>query len=101
MFILSKTIFRFSEIPIKIPIAFFHRNKTNNPKICIEPQRTLSSSGVFKSSPGDPMFNQNREPLSLFKARMGPLPLAYQALIKLTDEIQNTVSPLYTRVPKP
>ena len=42
MFILSKTIFRFSEIPIKIPIAFFHRNKTNNPKICIEPQRTLN-----------------------------------------------------------
>ena len=40
MFILSKTIFRFSEIPIKIPIAFFHRNKTNNPKICIEPQKT-------------------------------------------------------------
>ena len=34
------------------------------------------------------MFNQNCEPLSLFKARMGPLPLAYQALIKLTHYLQ-------------
>lgn len=68
--------------------GIFHRNRKYNSKICIEPQRTLSSSGVFKSSPGDPMFNQNCEPLSLFKARMGPLPLAYQALIKLTHYLQ-------------
>ena len=26
-------------MPIKIPMSFFHRNRTNNPKICMELQK--------------------------------------------------------------
>ena len=32
-----QVIYRFSTVPIKIPVAFFHRNRTKNPKICMEP----------------------------------------------------------------
>ena len=38
-----KAIYRFGAIPIKIPMAYFHRNKTNYPKIRMEPQKTLNS----------------------------------------------------------
>ena len=40
--ILLKTINRYNAIPIKITKAF-HRNETNNSKICIEPQKTPNS----------------------------------------------------------
>ena len=36
MTILSKAIYGFTEILIKIPMAFFHSNKTNYPKICMK-----------------------------------------------------------------
>ena len=45
---LRKAIYRFSAILINIPMAFFHRNKTNYPKICMEPQKTLNSLSSFK-----------------------------------------------------
>ena len=38
MSILLKVTYRFSAITVKI-----HRNRKNNPKICMEPQKTLSS----------------------------------------------------------
>ena len=38
--ILPKAIYRFNEIAIQITHDFFHRSRTNNPKICREPQKT-------------------------------------------------------------
>ena len=43
MTILLKAIYRYKVIPIKIPMAFFHRIRTNNFKICMETQKTMSS----------------------------------------------------------
>ena len=34
-----KVIYRFNGILIKTPMAFFHRNRKNNSKICMEPQK--------------------------------------------------------------
>ena len=43
MSILSKAMCGFSTIPITIPNGIFHRNRTNSPQICLEPQKTLNS----------------------------------------------------------
>ena len=43
MTILPNTIYRFSAIPIKLPMAFFTELEQKNLKICMETQKTPNS----------------------------------------------------------
>ena len=45
---LPKAIYTFNAICMKIPIEFFHRARTNNPKIYIGPQQIQIAKTILK-----------------------------------------------------
>ena len=53
MTILPKAIYRFSAIPIKIPMIFFTEVEVKNPKICMKPQRIQRAKAVPRNKNQD------------------------------------------------
>ena len=48
MTIYPKAIYRFSAIPIKLPMTFFHRIRTKKLAICMETQKTSNSKAILR-----------------------------------------------------
>ena len=52
MNILPNAIYKFNVIPIKLPMAFFHRTGTKNFTIHMETQKTLNNQAVLRKKNG-------------------------------------------------
>ena len=52
MTVLPKAIYRFSVIPIKLPMAFFTRLEQKTFTICMEIQKTPTSQGILRKKNG-------------------------------------------------
>ena len=52
MAILPKAIYRFSAIPIKLPMVFFTRTRTNNFTICMEIQKPQIAKVILRKKNG-------------------------------------------------
>jgi len=48
MSMLPRAIYTFNAIPIKMPSTFFTKLEQNNPKICMEPEKTLNTQVILK-----------------------------------------------------
>ena len=52
MTILHKAVYRFNAIPIKLPMAFFHRIRTKIFTICMETQKTRIAKAILRKKNG-------------------------------------------------
>ena len=66
MIILLKAIYKFYVISIKIPMTFFHRTRTNVPKIYMEPQKTQNC----QSNPEEKELSWRHNPFTLNSTKL-------------------------------
>ena len=52
MAILSKAIYRFNAMPIKLPTVFFHRTRTNNFTVCMEIKKPRIAKVILRKKNG-------------------------------------------------